>query len=181
MLPLGHAAFAYVCYVGVAAATDRDLPARAALLPLALGSQLPDLIDKPLVYYGVLSSGRSAGHSLVGAVVVVGGTVLLTRFLTRRLDASTWTHRVLARTPVPLTVGYLSHILGDSWRAMVTLQGDKLTYLLWPLLAPPQYPSDDTAPWVRLAEAYQRPFAHPQAELIALAVLLFVAIRLYHR
>ncbi|RLM56889.1 metal-dependent hydrolase, partial [Halorubrum sp. Atlit-26R] len=64
MLPLGHLAFAYLWYALYAASSTHRLPARLALLPLAVGSQFPDLIDKPLAYIGVLTYGRSLAHSL---------------------------------------------------------------------------------------------------------------------
>ena len=41
------------------------------MLALAIGTQLPDLIDKPLTYqFAVLPSGRSLGHSLFFAAVL---------------------------------------------------------------------------------------------------------------
>jgi hypothetical protein len=43
-------------------------------IPLAIGSQLPDLIDKPQVYYGVIASGR-LGRSFTPASTVLLGFV----------------------------------------------------------------------------------------------------------
>lgn len=83
MFPLGHAAVAYLGSVAVAAATRRPLPVHRALAPLAVGSQFPDLLDKPLAYYGVLVSGRSLGHSIFTAALVLVGV----RWLSTRVAA----------------------------------------------------------------------------------------------
>jgi hypothetical protein len=64
MLPLGHLSVAYLCYVGYAAVQSRRLPTRWTLLPVALGSQFPDVIDKPLSYWALIPSGRSLAHSV---------------------------------------------------------------------------------------------------------------------
>ena len=178
MFPLGHAAFAYLSYVGLAAATRRPLPVRWALVPLAVGSQLPDLLDKPLSFYGVLASGRSLGHS----VLVAGAFVAGVWALARRLDgAGRGWRRPLERAPAAFAVGYLSHLLGDSVGALAAGRYGDLAFLLWPVLPPVEYPGDAVSPVARLLALYRTPLAHPELELILLAAGVFVALKVRER
>jgi len=179
VLPLGHAALAYLSYVGVAGLTRRPLPVRWALVPLAVASQLPDLLDKPLSYYDVIVSGRSLGHSLLTAIVLVALVGLAVRRVAR---AETGLRaRVAERTPLAFVVGYLSHLLGDSVDAVLAGRYGELRFLLWPLLPPIDYPKDDVSPLVRLLEANQRPLTHPQLELVLLAAGVFLALEAWDR
>ncbi len=171
MFPLGHAAFAYLSYVGLAAATRRPLPVRWALVPLAVGSQLPDLLDKPLAFHGVLASGRSLGHS----ALVAGLRVAAVWALARRAGA--WSAgRLLEHAPAAFAVGYLSHLLGDAVEALVAGQYGDPTFLLWPVLPPVLYPGDAVSPVVRLVAVYRTPLSHPDVELILLAAAIFVGL-----
>jgi len=88
---------------------------------LAVGSQLPDLIDKPLAWtIALLPSGRSLGHSvLLGSVVVVAAAVAFRRF---DLPAQ------------PFAVGYCAHLLGDSVRPLLDGRFHDLGFLLWPVV-----------------------------------------------
>jgi len=179
VFPLGHLAFAYLCYVAYAALTRRPLPARWALVPVAIGSQFPDLIDKPLAYVGVLASGRSVAHSLLVAALVAGCVTWGAYALDRRRPAYRWVEQLSAVTPAAFAIGYLSHLVGDSLGPLHVGAYAELTYLGWPLLAPPQYAGDSVAPWVRLLELYQQPGTHPQLSLIVTALLVFVALRVW--
>jgi hypothetical protein len=179
VLPLGHAALAYLSYVGIAGLTRRPLPVHWALVPLGVASQLPDLVDKPLSYHGLIISGRSLGHSLVTAIVLVVLVWLAARWVAR---AETGLRARLAeRTPLAFAVGYLSHLLGDSVDAVLAGPNGELRFLLWPLLPPIDYPNDDISPVVRLLEAYQRPLTHPQLELILLAAGVLLALEVWDR
>lgn len=178
MLPLGHAAVAYLAYVGVAAATTRRLPARTALLPLAIGSQLPDLIDKPLAYYHVLPSGRALGHSLLTLIALLAAAVVIRRRLLSRVSRPRL-RRLIQVTPVPLGVGIGTHLIGDSYQALLTGQFHAASYLLYPVFPAPIYPSDDIPPWIRLLRIYQSPRSHDQLFLIIAAAVVFVSLRIY--
>ncbi|MDS0475686.1 metal-dependent hydrolase [Natrinema sp. 1APR25-10V2] len=179
MFPLGHLAFAYLCYVAYAALTRRSLPARWALLPLAVGSQFPDLVDKPLAYYGILASGRSAAHSLLSAVLIAGCVTWGVHALHRRYPAHRWGARLYAVTPAAFAIGYLSHLVGDSLAPLRVGASAELTYLGWPLLAAPRYTGDSVAPWVRLLELYRQPGTHPELRLIVTALLVFIGLRIW--
>ncbi|WEL26791.1 MULTISPECIES: hypothetical protein [Haloferax] len=83
MYLLGHLAFGYLLVVALARVRDWEFryPHGLTLALLVVGMQLPDLIDKPLAYAGVLPNGRSLARSLliVVPVVVVGVRYLLRR------------------------------------------------------------------------------------------------------
>lgn len=121
MWPPGHAAVGYLCY---SLGADRDrLPEIDATVVVALlvGTQFPDLVDKPLAWYlGVLPGGRTLGHSLLFLVPVVAVVGLA---LARR-DATA--------LGVAFGVGALLHVLVDA----VPVLWDAPTYwehLLWPV------------------------------------------------
>lgn len=132
MWPWGHAALGYLLYRLGLAATDRR-PTGPAVLALAVGTQFPDLVDKPLAWtLGVLPSGRSLAHSLF-AVAVLAAAAL---YLARRFDRG--------REARAFVVGHLSHLLGDALVPLVELDATFLTFLVWPLYPPPPYASDSS-------------------------------------
>lgn len=177
VLPLGHLAFAYLWYAGYAAVGTHRLPARAALLPLAFGSQFPDLVDKPLAYLEVLTYGRSLAHSLFTFVIVSLAVWSLAQRLHGRWRDRSLPDRIRVVTPVAFSVGYLSHVLGDSYRFLVAGDFWAARFLLYPLFPVPESPADDVAPWIRMVRIYQEMGTHPQLELIAAAVVVFVGLR----
>ncbi|WP_306060024.1 metal-dependent hydrolase [Natronococcus wangiae] len=179
VFPLGHLAFAYLCYVAYAALTRRPLPARWALFPVAIGSQFPDLIDKPLAYYGVLASGRSVAHSIVIAVLVAGLVTWAGYALQRQRPDHRWVERLSAVTPAAFSIGYLSHLVGDSIGPLLAGAYSELPFLLWPILSVPQHAGDSVAPWIRLLELYQQPQTHPELPLIVTALVVFVSLRVW--
>lgn len=177
MLPLGHLAFAYLWYALYAASSTHRLPARLALIPLAFGSQFPDLIDKPLAYIGVLMYGRSLAHSLFTFALCALVVWWLTTRLRGRWSVETLAERLRIVTPAAFAIGYASHLLGDTYRFLLTGDLWAARFLLYPLFPVPESPSDDIAPWVRLFEIYQEMGSHPQITLIGLAVIVFVGLR----
>jgi hypothetical protein len=178
VLPLGHLAFAYLWYAVYAAVGTHRLPAQLALVPLAFGSQFPDLVDKPLAYLGVLTYGRSLAHSLFTFALCSVALWWLTIQFRGRWRAETVAERLRIVTPAAFTVGYASHLLGDTYRFL--LAGDlwAARFLVYPLFPVPESPSDDIAPWIRLFEIYQEMGSHPQVNLIILATVVFVGLRI---
>ncbi|MBB6646593.1 metal-dependent hydrolase [Halobellus ruber] len=130
MLPWGHLAVGYVVYSLGGRAWHRRAPGGQAVLVLAVATQLPDLIDKPLNWWFSVYDGRAIGHSLVFAIAACVLAVYVARNRDR-IDLG-----------AAFSVGLLTHLLGDSYPAL--LQGDlrALSFLLWPFRAPPTYPSD---------------------------------------
>lgn len=177
MLPLGHLTLAYLWYVAYAAVGTHRLPARAALVPLAIGSQFPDLIDKPLAYLEVIRYGRSLAHSLFTFAICSLAVWWLARRLRGRWADETLPERLRILTPAAFAVGYLSHLLGDTYRFF--LSGDlwAARFLLYPLFPVPVSPADDIAPWIRLFRIYQDMGTHPQLGLIVIAIAVFVGVR----
>lgn len=166
MFPLGHAAFGYLLYALFAWTTNHRLPYGVTLGALLLGTQFPDIVDKPLAFLGVLPSGRALGHSVFFAL----GVFLLLWQISRRYGRPHLT--------VPFGFGHGSHLVGD---IVVTdfsnaEQVGDLTYLLWPVLPAPEYATDSIAPWIRIIQYYQSPRLTPELVLIPVTLVIFVLV-----
>lgn len=157
VLPLGHAAVGYLVSALPAFVRDYEPPRGAELLALLVGTQAPDLVDKPLAYFGVIASGRSLAHSLL----VAGPLVALGYWLRPR--------RVPARVAGFFVVGYLAHLPADTYRLLLAGRWSEARFLLWPAFPPLDYPGDDVAPWARLADAYRSLSVRSEFGLVALA------------
>jgi hypothetical protein len=178
VLPLGHLSVAYLCYLGLTIPTRGRLPDRWQLAWVAVGSQFPDLVDKPLAYIGVLTYGRSLAHSLLTFTFL---TVLLwwgIRRLRSHQQPITPTARALQVLPAPFSIAYASHLLGDSYEALLAGDFSAARFLLYPLYGVPTSPADEIAPWIRLLNIYRDMETHPHLEVILLAAVVFVVFRL---
>jgi len=128
MWPWGHLAVGYLAYRVLAGVANRWPPTRTAMFVLIFATQLPDLIDKPLAYsFSVLPEGRALMHSLLVAVPVCLYMFAL--------------YGVRSDTGWAFTIGYLSHLLGDSYRSLLAGQWADVSFLLWPVFPPPDYPT----------------------------------------
>ncbi|SFR36549.1 metal-dependent hydrolase [Halogeometricum limi] len=122
MWPWGHLAFAYVLYSSLSRLWNRGPPSWPGVALVVVGSQMPDLVDKPLAWtFGVLPSGRSFAHSLLAGTVIV----ILVVSLLSRLDVP---------SPGAFVLGYYSHLLGDSYQPILAGNYQELAFLLWPVL-----------------------------------------------
>lgn len=122
MWPWGHLAVGYVLYSALAHLSG-DSPRDYPTVALALGTQFPDVVDKPLAWsLGVLPSGRSLAHSLITATLLL---VCLRWLLVRYGYASVST---------AFGIGYLVHIAGDAFVLVVTGEYYYLRFLAWPLV-----------------------------------------------
>ncbi|WP_122089201.1 metal-dependent hydrolase [Halalkalicoccus subterraneus] len=127
MWPWGHAATGYLLYAAYTRLRYDRPPDGPATLLLLFGTQLPDLIDKPLAWtLLVLPSGRSLGHSLLLLVPLV----LIAAVVVRNRDTE-WA--------IALAVGALSHAIVDVLPAALRGEFAYTTSLVWPLLPPPPY------------------------------------------
>ncbi|WP_372912562.1 metal-dependent hydrolase [Salinigranum sp.] len=124
MWPWGHLAVGYLSYT-VAVRLFRGRRERAALLALVVGTQFPDVVDKPLAWVGFLPYGRSLAHSLLVLVPLCLVVVVVARRRTR------------TRTGTAFALGALTHTLTDAWHGIVTLDPGRLSFLLWPYLPSP--------------------------------------------
>lgn len=181
MWPIGHLAVGYLSYVITVARTRRAPPIDwRVLVVIAVGTQLPDLVDKPLSYWGLLSSGRSVAHSLVVFGTVAAGLRLLVAFVRdRRSDSTVW--HAFSRYRLPLAVGYLSHLAADSYGSVLAGELWSVRYLAWPVLPAPLYSGDESAPWNRLLDMTLTPAVKGELLLATVAVLVFVWLRIRDR
>jgi hypothetical protein len=130
MWPWGHLAIGYIVYATYTRYRHTEYPAGVPVVVLTIATQLPDLIDKPLAYsVGVLPGGRSLAHSFAFAVPLC----LLGLGVAHREQG--WR----AHSGVAVAVGYATHLFGDSIRDLLAMNFDGLTFLVWPLLAAPDY------------------------------------------
>jgi hypothetical protein len=167
MWPWGHFAVAYLLYVGIVRLRGHQ----QRLLPLVaviIGSQLPDLVDKPLAWtFEILPAGRSLMHSLITVLVVV--------------TVAYWGSQRLQQEDmaIGLSIGMVSHIFVDPDPSVMIglLQGHLgqlqwTTYLLWPLLPVPPYRSDLSSMQVFLSFRLD-PFEIFEFILFAVAVIVW--------
>jgi hypothetical protein len=169
MYPWGHLAVGYLGYTVGRRLGDGQPPDERPTLVLVCATQLPDLVDKTLQFGFGVYDGRAVGHSLLVVAPVCLGLLLVAR--RRRRTA----------LGVAFAVGVGTHLLGDSWRALLSgsVRPDA-TYLLWPLLAPPTYPISGPEDHVeRLLATLDglgaRPFPEVLAGVLGLKVALLVA------
>lgn len=90
---------------------------------MAIGSQVPDLIDKPLAwYFSVLPSGRSLGHSLFTAAAATASAAAV-QAVTRARGLT-----------AAVAIGWVSHLLGDVAYPLVVKGDLRVGFLLWPIV-----------------------------------------------
>lgn len=158
MWPLGHAAVGYLLYSLSTRARFDGRPATPPTVVLLVGTQIPDLVDKPLAWYGgVLPTGRSLGHSLL----VLAPLCLAVYWLARR--------RGRAELGVAFGVGAISHPLVDSVPALWS--GTEVNYLLYPVVSVEAY--EEGAPTLAelLAGSLSEPWFLLEFVLAAAALL----------
>lgn len=127
MLPPVHLAVGYLCYAALVRLRGTGTPAGRATLAALLGAALPDLIDKPIAWLGVVPVGRTIGHSLLFVLPLVAlGWLLARRAGERELG-------------VAFAVGILSHIATDVPWHLVSGEYHELGFLLWPVTHMPEY------------------------------------------
>lgn len=131
MLPWGHLAVGYLCLSLAVRARYRVPPRGPAAIAVAIGTQLPDLIDKPLAWrFGLIPSGRSLAHSLLFLAVLAAVAWALAARYDRRLEASAFVGAAL------------SHVLADMLPAALGGEWARLGALLWPITPVYQYPDE---------------------------------------
>jgi membrane-bound metal-dependent hydrolase YbcI (DUF457 family) len=163
MWPWGHLAFGYLLYSIGRRIGRRPRPDSHSVLSLVLGTQLPDLIDKPLAWWvPILPGGRTLGHSLVFAVPLVVVLAVLAR------------RRRAGRLVVAFAVGYASHLVGDLLEPLAVGNYWELNILLWPLTPTVLYDSEPSLLW-HLANITPSPVFLAEAGLGAFVVALWIA------
>jgi hypothetical protein len=139
MWPPGHLALGYVA-ASLASRTTRGRSPDALHLPwIVLGSQFPDLIDKPLSWtFGILPGGRTLAHSAFAAVAVAVVAVAVGR-------------RLRSHAGVAFAAAYASHLVGDAIRPALAGDVAGLRFLLWPVVPYRGAPGEEVDLLARLA------------------------------
>lgn len=161
MWPWGHAAVGYLAYRAWVARSGRPIDG-LAVVALAVGTQAPDLVDKPLGWYlGVLPAGRSLGHSVLVATLLAAVAWSVARRYDRPAVAGAF------------ALGYATHLVTDSYHAVLTGEFDALAYLAYPFVhLPPEPPGLGLLYLLRRQEF--TPFFAFELVLTVLAVALWV-------
>jgi|AntRauMinimDraft_4_1070384.scaffolds.fasta_scaffold01068_2 hypothetical protein len=127
MWPWGHLGLGYLLALPMLSRVDLDGD-YVALAALAVGTQLPDLVDKPLAWtFDIMPYGRAAAHS----VLVLGAVAVVLPVVSRSV-----------RVGVPLLVGWATHLVGDVVYPLAEGAFGQVTFLAWPLLALPEPAGD---------------------------------------
>ena len=172
MWPPGHLAFGYLLLVALdridalrpsarrtASGDGSELRSRTALPALALGTQFPDLVDKPLAWWlPVLPAGRSLAHSALAALVLLPIVAALCRRLGR------------PGLVLPFALGHLSHLAGDALWPLLTGAYAELGFLLWPLARRPPEELIGLGNYVLLTALSPYSLAQVALVVVALAV-----------
>ncbi|NGM70447.1 metal-dependent hydrolase [Natronolimnobius sp. AArcel1] len=129
MWPWEHLIFAYVLYSLLVHVTWRRPPTTRETIAVVVGSQLPDLIDKPLAWtFGITETGYAIGHSIfVFPVVCLAVFAMMDRIPDGRLLTGAF------------SLAYLSHLITDVLNPMRMGRDPELRVILWPLESPPAH------------------------------------------
>lgn len=116
-----HLAFGYLVY-SLIKRRRGETPNGAETVVLYFGVMFPDIVDKSLVFLGILRYGRSFAHSLFTTAIVVGFTLLLSH---------RWDRFELGRA---FGLGYVLHLPVDLYGPMLTGHHPIDTaFLFWPI------------------------------------------------
>lgn len=121
MYPIEHFVVAVIPVVAYVLVRDRRLPPLRLFGLIFVGSQFPDLIDKPLAHqFYLLPSGRVFVHSLPIAIPMC----CLVAWYAWRTDRP--------RAGGAFIFACLSHLVADNWRALSPPNPALSNDLLWP-------------------------------------------------
>lgn len=177
MWPFGHLAVGYLCYVIFRSLRARLPAQRGTLLTLAVATQLPDLIDKPLAYWDILPSGRSLGHSALVFVLVIAVVEIARHRQNQKRPSNLRSYRRSSWYVAGLT-GYASHLLADSYRGLFAGDIYGVRYLWWPISPAMGYSGDEVPPWTRLLTLEITQRVRLQLALLAIALTVFLGLRI---
>jgi hypothetical protein len=126
MWPWGHLAVGYVAFSAFVRLGLRSRPSDRGVLVLAVATQLPDLVDKPLAWqFGLLNNGVGVAHSLLVGVPAALALGIALGF------------RGYPELGAGVAIGYGSHVLGDLLFAALFSQPPILPAFLWPVYTTP--------------------------------------------
>lgn len=122
MMPWGHFLVAALPFVVCTAVRYRRLPSGQTLFVLGIGTQFPDIVDKPLAWrFDIIINGRMFMHSLVFAVPISIAVIYLSAKNERPALGTAF------------VFGYLMHLPGDFYTAVVGPDTYLPRNMVWPL------------------------------------------------
>ncbi|MFC7135291.1 MULTISPECIES: metal-dependent hydrolase [Salinibaculum] len=128
MWPWGHFGLGYLLALFVDRGDTATSGGFAPTAALAVGTQFPDMVDKPLAWtVSLLPNGRSLAHSVFITALVIGAVVVLAR----RYD--------VPAVGTAFGLGYGSHLAGDGLYPLLAGDFEALGFLLWPVVPPIEY------------------------------------------
>lgn len=131
MWPWGHLAVGYLLYSLASRVAFREAPLGGPTLVLAVATQLPDLVDKPLSWsLQVFETGYGAAHSVFVAVPVLAAAAMLAHYADRQ------------RYGLAFCLGYASHLLADVALALALSKQVVWGRVLWPVVQLPGYATE---------------------------------------
>ncbi|UPW00392.1 metal-dependent hydrolase [Halorussus gelatinilyticus] len=132
MWPWEHLAVGYLGYSLAVRLAGRGAPRPWPVVALAVGTQFPDLVDKPLAWtFGVLPSGHSLAHSLFAALPLAALAATVGVALDRRRDGDA---PGASRVGAAFAFGYLSHLPSDAFYPLLVGGEANYDFLLWPVV-----------------------------------------------
>lgn len=172
MWPWEHLAIGYLVYSIAVRYVAGHTPQTLAVVALGVGTQFPDLVDKPLGWgTTLLPSGQSLAHSLlfvlpIAILAVAGGSVL------GHVDVS-----------VAFVIGYLLHLPGDVVYPFLIGGEFRVGFLLWPAVPASEAATVAVVPYVgQLAAQFLDFLATPRGKLyllLELGLLSIASLRWY--
>ncbi|VTT87323.1 unknown [Halorubrum sp. DM2] len=157
MFPIEHCIVAVIPIIAYVLVRDRDVPTGGFLAIVFVGSQLPDLVDKPLAHqFGLIPSGRVFVHSLPVAVPIL----CLAGWYAWRTDR--------LRAGGAFAFAYLSHIVADNRRVLSLPNPTLSDDMLWPFR--PATPRPDVPYWAGEASINVRLWTLFSAVVLAITV-----------
>jgi hypothetical protein len=162
MWPWEHLAVGYLCYSLAIHLFARRSPRGWPVVALAVGTQFPDLVDKPLAWtLAVLPAGHSLAHSLFVALPVSTLAVTAAWSLDRR------------QVGVAFAFGYLSHLPADVFYPVLLGGAPKVGFLFWPVV-----PAVEPQTSVGFVEIVRLLFTRYVAELRSGRLATYLAIEI---
>lgn len=160
MWPWEHLALGYLLYSPLTRVVYGRAPDATTVISLAVGTQFPDLVDKPLAWsLGLIPSGRMLAHSVFTTAIVVAVVLYVTR------------ERFTAEGSA-FSVGYASHLLGDALASLRAGTYSGMEFLFWPFLGSAR-PDGETSVIARLLELQPSEVVAADFHLFVLVVSLW--------
>jgi hypothetical protein len=166
MWPWEHFAAGYIAYSLSSRILGDRVPTHLDASAVLVGSQFPDLIDKPGSWlFGLLPSGVSLAHSVFVSVPVTIFVIIESR------------RRNQTAAGLAFSTGYLSHLPGDALYGTIT-RGAPPSYrvFLWPIAPKTTNPPGGFLTNVRYyLDIYQSMRNHPNVVWFVVFEVLFLS------